>query len=407
MRAGGLILLGLLMAGCASAGPRKTARAGNPYAMRTKAPLYVHAKPTDSPDERDRLYRAQKVSYDGSSWILGRKKVSLEALQDFVRAAPHTGFDKKLKDQALFIQGVDIATHQEPDSYSPVPLLYGAKLYEGLRAWYNPLDWASYLVGRGVSAAAWMSIESDVKTVNAGILKDLGADPVSELGLRPPLPEPWPAKVGPLWDREAEAYDRQVHRPFIGSVRHQPEEIEDYMRALNGGAEITKMRQGDRDVYWGNILFGAGVTVIMAICLDQLFHFGNKYYDPAIVAPVGTVAGLTALGGWALEKSGRKESAEAEETFNARFQPRPSVPPLPPSADAAIRRGDFRQALLILHRVHRESGESAPLLRQMGECYFQLKDMPNALICYKRALALSPGDEKSANMVRALEAARP
>jgi hypothetical protein len=62
------------------------------------------------------------------------------------------------------------------------------------------------------------------------------------------------------------------------------------------------------------------------------------------------------------------------------------------SAVAAYESGDHRKALDGFLGIAREQ-ESAALEFNIGNCYYELRDIPNALLHYERAALLAPGDD--------------
>ncbi len=55
--------------------------------------------------------------------------------------------------------------------------------------------------------------------------------------------------------------------------------------------------------------------------------------------------------------------------------------------------GQYRQAIPVLHELHREDSASFHTARQLGTCYHELKEADSAIRFYRRALRLSPFDE--------------
>jgi len=78
-----------------------------------------------------------------------------------------------------------------------------------------------------------------------------------------------------------------------------------------------------------------------------------------------------------------------------------------PSGDAALTAydsGDFRHALEIYSgELKTGTGVSPSLLYNMGNCYYQMGELPRALVCYERAMRLAPRDsdiQENLNLVR-------
>ncbi len=70
-----------------------------------------------------------------------------------------------------------------------------------------------------------------------------------------------------------------------------------------------------------------------------------------------------------------------------------------PISDAAkaYTDGDFAKAITIYKDIEKESGTSASLLCNLGNAYFKVGDYGNAMLCYRRALQLDPGNSVAKN----------
>lgn len=71
--------------------------------------------------------------------------------------------------------------------------------------------------------------------------------------------------------------------------------------------------------------------------------------------------------------------------------------PLIAQADSAYNADDFRQAADMYLNVIQEEGPSAKLYYNLGNTYYRLGEMGNAIIAYERALRLDPSDKDVRN----------
>lgn len=63
------------------------------------------------------------------------------------------------------------------------------------------------------------------------------------------------------------------------------------------------------------------------------------------------------------------------------------------SANTAYKNGDYIKAAELYQEILNQGKESAFIYYNLGNAYFRLKDIPNAIINYERARLLKPGDE--------------
>jgi hypothetical protein len=351
----------------------------------TNAPTFVRSAPNANLAERDRLYRRQKLSYDGQHWLIGRRPVTEGALDAYVRDLPLRASAKDLGWSLGVAKFLDDPQAINASSAGGNLLIFG--------------------VERVSSAIAWKSLEDDIRKINASIVKDLGAEPASDLGPRPPLPEPWPQRVGFAGSSNEDVEDRWVAGNHIGAVLHPRDEIDEYMRRSGGEREAAAMQRGEQTRFFGQIAMYVGAAALGAILADAITHIEAPDHRPDWWAPVGGLGAVAVAGGWWAYQWGGSSSVKAQEDFNAKLR-RSEAPGAAPavSAEAAIQRGDYRTALQFLQATRRELGDGTQVLDRMGYCYFQLRDLPSALACYKRALVLSPHDPTAVKMVKALEA---
>jgi tetratricopeptide (TPR) repeat protein len=351
------------------------------------APAYLRPAPNASLAERNKLYRQQKLSFDGQNWLIGRSYVSLETMRRYVHGTFLNVNAEDLGRKAGTGQRTDTLPALSPD----------------LPPWWN---WLSLGLWSTSSSLAWKDLEEDINLINTAMVKDLGAEAASDVSLRPPLPEAgWPAKASLAGDPMAELEDRWVALPYIGSVRHPREQIEEHMRHFGGEAEAVAMRRGDRLRNYGLTAGALAIFEVFYIFYDAMNnHYGHDYH-PDWLVPAEVTGGVLLTSGWVALEWGGPMADKAQKDFNAKLQASflasggGRV-----TADAALYRGDYRAALQSLQATRRQVGDRYDLMDRMGYCYFQLKDFSSALICYKRALALSPGDETALKMLRALEA---
>lgn len=66
-------------------------------------------------------------------------------------------------------------------------------------------------------------------------------------------------------------------------------------------------------------------------------------------------------------------------------------------ADSAYNADDFRQAADMYLNVIQQEGPSAKLYYNLGNTYYRLGEMGNAVIAYERALRLDPSDKDARN----------
>ncbi|WP_303030309.1 M48 family metallopeptidase [uncultured Duncaniella sp.] len=71
--------------------------------------------------------------------------------------------------------------------------------------------------------------------------------------------------------------------------------------------------------------------------------------------------------------------------------------PLISQADSAYNADDFRQAADIYLNVIQQQGPSAKLYYNLGNTYYRLGEMGNAILSYERALRLDPSDDDVRN----------
>ena len=71
--------------------------------------------------------------------------------------------------------------------------------------------------------------------------------------------------------------------------------------------------------------------------------------------------------------------------------------PLVAQADSAYNADDFRQAADMYLNVIQTEGPSAKLYYNLGNAYYRLGEMGNAIISYERALRLDPSDKDARN----------
>lgn len=71
--------------------------------------------------------------------------------------------------------------------------------------------------------------------------------------------------------------------------------------------------------------------------------------------------------------------------------------PLTAQADSAYNADEFRQAADMYLNVIQEEGPSAKLYYNLGNSYYRLGEMGNAIIAYERALRLDPSDKDVRN----------
>ena len=71
-------------------------------------------------------------------------------------------------------------------------------------------------------------------------------------------------------------------------------------------------------------------------------------------------------------------------------------------ADSAYNADDFRQAADMYLNVIQQEGPSAKLYYNLGNTYYRLGEMGNAVIAYERALRLDPSDKASVEHVSAM-----
>lgn len=71
--------------------------------------------------------------------------------------------------------------------------------------------------------------------------------------------------------------------------------------------------------------------------------------------------------------------------------------PLIAQADSAYNADDFRQAADMYLSVIQQDGPSAKLYYNLGNTYYRLGEMGNAIIAYERALRLDPSDKDARN----------
>lgn len=66
----------------------------------------------------------------------------------------------------------------------------------------------------------------------------------------------------------------------------------------------------------------------------------------------------------------------------------------PEDAAAAYAAGDYSKCIGIYKNLQERYGDSAPLLANMGNAYVKAGDYGNAMLCYRRSLMLSPGNDE-------------
>lgn len=71
--------------------------------------------------------------------------------------------------------------------------------------------------------------------------------------------------------------------------------------------------------------------------------------------------------------------------------------PLTAQADSAYNADEFRQAADMYLNVIQEEGPSAKLYYNLGNTYYRLGEMGNAILAYERALRLDPSDKDARN----------
>lgn len=72
-----------------------------------------------------------------------------------------------------------------------------------------------------------------------------------------------------------------------------------------------------------------------------------------------------------------------------------SASPLDQSADSAYTAGDFSLATSLYEKELKESGSSATLYYNLGNCYYRLGKMAKAVIAYERSLRLDPSNSSA------------
>lgn len=66
-------------------------------------------------------------------------------------------------------------------------------------------------------------------------------------------------------------------------------------------------------------------------------------------------------------------------------------------AQEAYEKGDYPEAVRLYNEVIEKEGSSASLLYNLGNSYVKAGDVGNAVVCYERALKLSPSNKKIEN----------
>jgi tetratricopeptide (TPR) repeat protein len=72
-------------------------------------------------------------------------------------------------------------------------------------------------------------------------------------------------------------------------------------------------------------------------------------------------------------------------------------------ANRAFAEGHYHESTLDFQAVLKEKGYSAPVLFDLGNSYFREGDLPEAILAYKRAQLLAPGDQDIAANLRMAE----
>lgn len=69
----------------------------------------------------------------------------------------------------------------------------------------------------------------------------------------------------------------------------------------------------------------------------------------------------------------------------------------PDNASAPYAKGDYQTAIAGYTDMMEKNGESASLLYNLGNCYYQSGNRHSAVLCYERALRLDPGNKEIKN----------